>query len=106
MEYLELISVPAIATIVYWVINIIKYAVKGNETFRRFIPLISAALGAVLGVIAFYAVPSIIPAANVCVAILIGGASGLTATGTHQVIKQLGNKAENKDDKGNSSSDS
>ena len=45
MEYLELISVPAIATIVYWVINLIKYAVKENETFMRFIPLISAALG-------------------------------------------------------------
>lgn len=90
MEYLELISVPAIATIVYWVINLIKYAVKENETFKRFIPLISAALGAVLGVVAFYAVPSIIPATNVCVAILIGGASGLTATGTNQIIKQLG----------------
>ena len=80
MEYLELISVPAIAAIVYWVINIIKYAVKGNETFKRFIPLIAAGLGAVLGVVAFYAVPSIIPAANVVVAIVIGGASGLTAT--------------------------
>lgn len=90
MEYLELISVPTIATIVYWVINLIKYAVKENETFKRFIPLISAALGAVLGVVAFYAVPSIIPATNVCVAILIGGASGLTATGTNQIIKQLG----------------
>ncbi len=90
MEYLELISVPVIATIVYWVINLIKYAVKNNETFKRFIPLLSALLGAILGIIAFYAVPSIIPAQNVCVAILIGGASGLTATGTNQIIKQFG----------------
>ena len=92
MEYLVLISVPAIATIVYWVINIIKYAVQENEKFKRFIPLISAALGAVLGVVAFYALPSIIPADNVCVAILVGGASGLTATGTNQIIKQLTKK--------------
>lgn len=92
MEYLELISVPAIATIVYWVMNIIKYAVQDNEKFKRFIPLISAALGAVLGVVAYYAVPSIIPADNVCVAILVGGASGLTATGTNQIIKQLTKK--------------
>lgn len=92
MEYLELIRVPAIATIVYWVINIIKYAVQENEKFKRFIPLISAALGAVLGVVAFYALPSIIPADNVCVAILVGGASGLTATGTNQIIKQLTKK--------------
>lgn len=92
MEYLELISVPAIATIVYWVINIIKYSVQENEKFKRFIPLISAALGAVLGVVAFYALPSIIPADNVCVAILVGGASSLTATGTNQIIKQLTKK--------------
>lgn len=92
MEYLELISVPAIATIVYWIINIIKYAVQENEKFKRFIPLISAALGAVLGVVAFYALPSIIPANNVCVAILVGGASGLTATGTNQIVKQLTKK--------------
>ena len=89
MEYLEIVSVPAIATIVYWVINLIKYTAKENETFKRFIPLISAALGAVLGVVAYYAVPNIIPAANVVVAIVIGGASGLTATGTNQIIKQL-----------------
>lgn len=87
-QYLELISVPAIAAIVYWVINIIKYAVKENETFKRFIPLISGALGIVLGVIAFYALPGIIPAENVIMAMLIGGASGLTATGVNQVIKQ------------------
>ncbi len=92
MEYLELISVPAIATIVYWVINIIKYAVQDNEKFKRFIPLISAGLGAVLGVVAFFALPSIISADNVCVAILVGGASGLTATGTNQIIKQLTKK--------------
>ena len=47
MEYLELISVPAIATIVYWVMILIK-------------------------------------------ALLMGGASGLTATGTNQIIKQIG----------------
>ena len=87
-QYLELISVPAIATIVYWVINLIK-SVVNNEKFNRFIPLIATGLGVVFGVIAFFATPSIIPAENIFVAIIIGGASGLTATGTNQVIKQL-----------------
>ena len=87
-QYLELISVPAIATIVYWVINLIK-SVVNNEKFTRFIPLIATGLGVVFGVIAFFAIPSIIPAENIFVAIIIGGASGLTATGTNQVIKQL-----------------
>lgn len=91
-SYLELVSVPAIAAIVYWVIAIIKYAVKENETFKRFIPLIAAGLGVILGVVAYYLVPGIIPADNVVVAIIIGGASGLTATGVNQIIKQLSDK--------------
>ena len=91
-QYLELISVPVIAAIVYWVINLIKYATKQNEKFMRFSPLVAAALGAVLGIVAYFAVPNIVPAENVFVAILIGIASGLTATGTNQIIKQLGKK--------------
>ena len=91
-QYLNLISVPAIAAVVYWVINIIKHAVGENEKFKKFIPLIAAALGIVCGIICYYTVPSIIPAENIVVAIVIGGASGLTATGTNQIIKQLGKK--------------
>ena len=89
VQYLELISVPAIAAVVYWVINLIKYTVGDNETFKRFIPLIATALGIVCGVVCFFLIPTIVPADNVLVAIVIGGASGLTATGTNQIIKQL-----------------
>ena len=88
-QYLELVSVPAIAAVVYWVVNLIKYIVGENETFKRFIPLIATALGVVSGIVCFYALPSIIPATNLLVAIVIGGASGLTATGANQVLKQL-----------------
>ena len=88
-QYLELVSVPAIAAVVYWVVNLIKYIVGENETFKRFIPLIATALGVVSGIVCFYALPSIIPAKNLLVAIVIGGASGLTATGANQVFKQL-----------------
>ena len=91
-QYLNLISVPAIAAVVYWVINIIKRAVGENEKFKRFIPLIAAGLGIVCGIVCYYALPSIIPAPNIVVAIVIGGASGLTATGTNQLLKQLGKK--------------
>lgn len=92
MEYLELISVPAIVAVVYFIIEIIKKCVGENEKFMRFIPLIAAALGVTCGVVCFFALPSIIPASNVVVAIVIGGASGLTATGTNQIIKQLTKK--------------
>ena len=96
-QYLELVSVPAIAAIVYWVIALVKNAVQ-NEKINRFIPLLAAALGILLGVVAFYAVPGIIPADNIFSAILVGGASGLTATGTDQIIKQLSKKKDEKSD--------
>jgi hypothetical protein len=47
-----------------------------------------------LGIAAFFALPGIIPADNAFVALLIGASSGLAATGTHQVFKQLLTKAE------------
>lgn len=93
-QYLEMISVPVITIVVYWVLAIIKSALNNNEKFNRFIPLIACVMGVGCGVIAFYAIPSFIPAQNVVVAIVIGGASGLSATGTNQIIKQLSNKTD------------
>lgn len=95
-EYLSIISVPAIAAIVYFVINIIKRAVNDSEKFKRFIPLTAAGLGVIFGIVCYYAMPSIIPAENVAVAIVIGGASGLSAAGTNQIVKQLNKKADEK----------
>ena len=89
--YLNLISVPAIATIVFWVINIIKHAVGENEKFKRFIPLIATGFG----VICYFALPEIIPADNIVVAIVLGGSSGLTAIGANQMIRQVSKKEEN-----------
>lgn len=88
-NYLELISVPAIATITYWVIEIIKYTSNNSEKFKRFIPLTALILGTILGVGCFYLVPNIVPATNVFIALVIGASSGLTATGTNQIFKQL-----------------
>ena len=102
-EYLEMISVPAIAVIVYFVVAVIKYAVKENETFKRFIPLISAGLGVALGIVAYFAVPQIMPAENVFVAVIIGGASGLSATGAHQIFKQTSKRKEDEDIEKNAS---
>ena len=89
MDYLNLISVPAIATAVYFIIEVLKKAFNNSEKFLRLVPLIALGLGAIAGIICFFFIPSIIPATNIVVAIIIGGASGLTATGTNQIVKQL-----------------
>ena len=86
---MDFITVPIIIFAVYGAITLLKKAVNDNEKVLRFIPLIAGALGAVLGVIAFFALPEIIPAGDAFTAILVGGASGLAATGTNQIFKQL-----------------
>ena len=89
MTTFEIATIPALAAIVYTIIDIIKTAMGGDEKFKRFIPLIACALGAICGVIAFYFVPGVMDTDNILVAIVLGSASGLSATGTNQVAKQL-----------------
>ena len=92
IEILTSASVPVIAAVVYVIVELIKYTTNNNEKVKRFIPLISAVLGVISGLVAFFVAPAVIPAENVVVAMLIGGASGLSATGFHQIIKQIKNK--------------
>lgn len=94
MENLVAISsVPLIVAIVYCALSVFRSIVT-NEKWIRLIPVFAAVLGALLGVLAFYAAPEIIQADNILVAILIGGTSGLAATGTNQVFKQLSKTSE------------
>ncbi len=103
MEFFtEFATIPAIAAIVYTIIDIVKTAVGGDEKFKRFIPLVSCALGAICGVIAFYIVPGVMETQNVLVAIILGAASGLSATGTNQAVKQLVGKSKTEVDKNDS----
>lgn len=89
-ELLNGASIPAIAAIVYWVINLLKHVTKSNEKLLTFVPLIAAVLGIGFALIAFFFVPGVIPTENALVAVVIGGASGLSATGFNQAIKQIG----------------
>lgn len=95
-ELLNVAGVPAIAAIVYWVVNLVKYTTKYNEKVLTFIPLISCVLGVICGLIAFFVVPESMPTENILVALILGGASGLTATGFNQIIKQIEKNGENK----------
>lgn len=88
-ELLNIASVPAIVAVVYWIVNLIKYTTKNNEKVLRFVPLISLGLGVLCGLICFIAIPDIMPTDNIIVAVVFGGASGLTATGFNQIFKQF-----------------
>ena len=46
----DITTIPALAAIVYTIIDITKTALGGDEKFKRFIPLIACVLGAVQAV--------------------------------------------------------
>lgn len=100
VPFIEMYSVPAIAAIVYAVMDVLKIATQENKTFMRLIPLLSLILGLICGLVAFYTVPGYLDTSNAVIAMVVGGASGLSATGVNQVFKQISKKvAENKEKK-------
>jgi len=88
-NFTDITTIPALAAIVYTIIDIAKTAMGGDQRFKRFIPLIACILGAICGVVAFYFVPGVLDTQNLLVAIVLGAASGLSATGANQIGKQL-----------------
>ena len=89
---MELIAVPAIASLVFSIMQIYKKATEKHprkETFLRLVPVVSAVLGIIAGLVCYFAIPGIIAAETAMTAVTIGGASGLSATGCNQIFKQL-----------------
>lgn len=94
---MEIITIPIITAITYTVIEIIKYATNNAAILKRFIPLIACALGIACGLIVFFFVPGVMITNNVFIAIVVGGASGLAATGVYENIKNLIMKGKQKE---------
>lgn len=84
---MEIVSIPAIVTVVCALVEVYKSVFKG-ETAKRIIPIVAGVLGAILGVVAFYACPVIVPTDNAFIAAVMGLFSGLSAVGINQIYKQ------------------
>lgn len=67
---------------------LIGIAVKASPLDDKFIPIIVGVCGAALGVAGLFTMPAF-PVDNVIDAVAVGIASGLAATGLHQIGKQL-----------------
>ena len=80
----EFAQIAAITVICF----LIGMAAKASPINDKFIPVIVGCCGAILGVVGLYTMPSY-PADNVIDALAVGIASGLAATGFHQIGKQL-----------------
>lgn len=87
MNITEIVTVPVIVGFCY----LVGYLVKlfKNEKMNDFIPGICIVIGIVLGLVSFYTIPDLVPASDWLAAAVIGGFSGLSATGVNQVVKKL-----------------
>ena len=81
---------PEIATVagITAICFLVGMAVKASPIDDKWIPIIVGLVGGILGVTGLYTMPSY-PADNVIDAVAVGIASGLAATGFHQIGKQL-----------------
>lgn len=84
MDIMGFTSVAVLTVICYLVAAIIKTTPLNS----KWLPVICGAMGGVLGVVAMYIMPDY-PAEDLLTAIAVGIASGLAATGTNQIFKQL-----------------
>ncbi|MBE6972152.1 MAG: enolase [Ruminococcaceae bacterium] len=77
-------GVAAITVIAY----VIGLTVKASGINNKWIPILCALSGALLGVAGMYVMPDF-PAGDVITAAAVGIVSGLAATGADQMIKQM-----------------
>lgn len=87
-------AIPVIVVICYVAVA----AIKTTKINGKWLPLISCAIGALLAAGMFYVTPEFIGAASLTAAVISGAFSGLAATGTNQIFKQLMKAAENGED--------
>jgi hypothetical protein len=82
--------IPEFATVsgIIVICFLIGMAVKASPLDDKFIPIIVGVCGGILGVVGLMTMPTF-PVDNYIDAVAVGIASGLAATGVHQIGKQL-----------------
>jgi hypothetical protein len=84
---MELIGIPAIVVISYMITEIFKVFIN-----KKYLPIVAGISGGMLGVLSFVLQIDIMPATDIISALAIGIISGLAATGSNQIIKQIKKK--------------
>lgn len=84
---MDLTTIPVIAILCYFIIQIIKKTFTKLDT--NYLPFISGGLGIAFSVGGFYGFPSWFVGLTLLQVIIMGAASGLTAVGSNQIWKKL-----------------
>ena len=87
---MEFTSIPIIVIICYIIGEIYKVLFKNKQDLYKLIPILNAILGGILGILIFLTNPEImLNVSNAWTALGIGIVSGVSSTGTNQIIKQI-----------------
>ncbi|MBQ8293428.1 MAG: phage holin family protein [Bacilli bacterium] len=90
---MENVSVPIIVIVCYLFGELYKGVCKENT--RKLIPIIVAILGGIMGVVMYLTNKELMfNVSNIWTALLIGIVSGVSSTGTNQIIKKIFKKEE------------
>ena len=86
---MEYVSIPCIVVICFIIAELLKVFTNKSEIVKKSIPVLVGLLGGVLGYLVFRFYPGYLSVSNIFEAIAVGIISGLSSTGSHQIIKQL-----------------
>lgn len=87
----SIITIGIISAAVYAIIECLKLLwLNDREDLKKYIPIIAAVIGGVLGLATYFVRPDVLPSPTWYGAIITGLASGLSAVGINQIPKQLG----------------
>ena len=90
MVILEIATIPIIVTCVYGIVEYLKVLwFNKKPEHKKFIPIVAAGIGAILGLILFFIEPTLVPMKGWYGGIIAGAASGLSAVGINQIGKQF-----------------
>ena len=93
---MEFTSIPIIVIICYIIGEIYKILFKNKKELHKLIPIVLACFGGFLGVLIFLTNPEIMfNESNIWASLCIGIVSGVSSTGTNQIIKQIFNNNRN-----------
>ena len=81
---MEFIGIPAISVISYMITEIFKLFIN-----KKYLPIVASLVGCLLGIVSYCLNINIILASDIFSAAAIGIISGLAATGSNQILKQL-----------------
>lgn len=90
---MEITSIPIIVILCYLIGEIYKILFKTKQELYKLIPIVLACIGGVIGVLIYFTNPEImLNTTNIWDSLVIGIVSGVSSTGTNQIIKQTFNK--------------